>query len=225
MAFNALRFFLPNRPVPTRIWLGPFRGARIVMNPRYSLRKMFGLYEQELNAWLSQALVRVSRVLDVGANDGYFTFGCAAVFRRQGKSGEIISFEPEERFVHDLRQSIAAQQLADIRIKVVPALVGRTVAEGMTTLDALPIADRTRTLVKIDVEGAEMDVIEGSKSWLAPTNLFLIEVHKEHFLAQFRDLFAEHGHPLVQINQQPYRLLGRDLRDEKNWWLVSDLTA
>jgi hypothetical protein len=62
----------------TRIWRGPFRSARIVMNPRNSLRKIFGLYEHELNDWLEQALRWVSRVVDVGANDGYFTFGSAA---------------------------------------------------------------------------------------------------------------------------------------------------
>ena len=60
---------LPGRPVPMRIWRGPFRGARVVMNPRESLRKALGLYEHELNGWLETALGRVSRVLDVGAND------------------------------------------------------------------------------------------------------------------------------------------------------------
>jgi hypothetical protein len=225
MAFNALKFFFPDRPVPMRIWLGPFRGARIVMNPRHSLRKVFGLYEHELNPWLSQALRRVTRVLDVGANDGYFTFGCAAAFRRQGKGGEIISFEPEEHLVEALRRSVAEQEPSGLRIEIVPALVGREVRPGMTTLDALAVADRTNTLVKIDVEGAEVDVIEGAKSWLAPSNLFVIEVHEERFLARLRGLFAEHGHPLVQVNQRPHRLLGREARGEQNWWLVSDLGA
>jgi hypothetical protein len=225
MAFNALKFFLPDRPVPMRIWLGPFRGASLVMNPRHALRKVFGLYEHELNPWLSQALRRVTRVLDVGANDGYFTFGCAAAFRRQGKSGEIISFEPEEHLVNALRRSISGQAPSDLRIEVVRTLVGREVREGMTTLDALAIADRTNTLMKIDVEGAELDVIEGGWSWLVPSNLFVIEVHEERFLDQLRRLFAEHGHKLVQINQQPHRLLGREARGEQNWWLVSDLGA
>ena len=70
-------------------WRGPFRGACIVINPRDSLRKILGVYEHELNPWLEQALRRVTRVLDVGANDGYFTFGCAAAFQRLGKTGEM----------------------------------------------------------------------------------------------------------------------------------------
>jgi hypothetical protein len=223
MAFDPLKVFLPNRFVPMRVWLGPFRGARLVMNPRQSMRKMFGLYEHELNPWLGQALRRVTRVLDVGANDGYFSFGCAAAFRRRGKRGEVISFEPEERCVRALRTSLAAQGSSGVRFEIVPAFVGRAVREGTTTLDALTVANRTNTLVKIDVEGAEVDVIEGGKSWLDPSNLFLIEVHEERFLSQLQDLFAERGHKLVRIDQQPLRLLGREIRVEKNWWLVSDL--
>src|SRR2546427_13211277 len=109
MAFHALKFFFPDRPVLTRIWRGPFRGAQLVLNPRNSLRKILGHYEHELNNWFEQALRRVTRLLDVGANDGYFTFGCAAAFRRLGKTAEIISFEPQARYVARLRERAAAQ--------------------------------------------------------------------------------------------------------------------
>lgn len=223
--FSALKAFLPDHPVPMRIWHGPLRGARIVMNPRTSLRKAFGLYEHELNGWLEQALRRVTRVLDVGANDGYFTFGSAAAFRRHGTKAEIIAFEPQDRHVEVLRQSIAAQGPLDARFDIVHAMVGREVATGMTCLDALETADRRDTLIKIDVEGAEIDVIAGAQSWLEPSNLFVIEVHKEEFLAPLKGQFAARGLKLVQVNQQPLPILGREERDVGNWWLVSDLQA
>src|SRR5262249_42552767 len=150
---KALKGLLPNRPMPMRIWLGPFRGARIVMNPRESFRKMFGLYEHELNSWLEQALHRITRVLDVGANDGYFTFGCAAALHRLGKSGDIVSFEPQARHVQKLRDSVAANRGTGAQLQIVHAYVGCEAVEGTTSLDALPVNDRQNTLVKIDVEG------------------------------------------------------------------------
>src|SRR5437588_5339980 len=107
MAFVLAKVVLPDRARPTRILRGPFRGAVIVMSPRNSLRKIFGLYEHELNPWLNRSLPRVRRVIDVGANDGYFTFGCAAAFRRLGKTAEIIAFEPQQEHVNTLRQSMA----------------------------------------------------------------------------------------------------------------------
>jgi hypothetical protein len=78
-------------------------------------------------------------------------------------------------------------------------------------------------LVKIDVEGAEVEVVEGVRSWLKPSNMFVIEVHQERFLDPLPDLFAERGLRLVQVDQRPLALLGREAREEKNWWLVSDI--
>jgi len=228
MGFNVLKLFLANRPMLTRIRRGPFRGAHIVMNPRDSLRKIFGLYEHELNEWLEQALRRVSRVIDVGANDGYFSFGAAAAFQRLGKTGEIIACEPQDRHVAMLRESVAFQPQTAIRFEIVHAVVGRELKPGMITLDSLrPAADdpndKVSTLVKIDVEGAEVDVIEGGRSWLRPSNLFVVEVHRHEFADRLRDIFAEKGLKLVRLNQQPLRTIGGELRERENFWLVSDL--
>jgi len=235
MAFDALKFFLPDHPVLTRIWRGPFRGARIAMNPRNSLRKILGLYEHELNDWIEQALRRVTRVLDVGANDGYFTFGCAAAFRRLGKAGEIIAFEPQANQVALLRESLAASAIAGVgdpskavRVEIVQALVGRESKPEMITLDSVgaPLSDptnKTNTLVKIDVDGPEVDVIQGGRSWLNSSNPFVIEVHEERFLDQLRAMFMENNLRLLQVNQRPIPLLGREMRPKNNWWLVSDL--
>lgn len=224
MPFHILKSLLPDQAVPVRIWRGPFRGARMVMKPRDSLRKIFGLYEHELNPWLERALRRVSRVLDVGANDGYFTFGCAAAFRRMGKTGEIISFEPQARHVKELRDSLSTQGDSGIHFEIVHALVGRILGEDVTTLDASPATGRRDTLVKIDVEGAELDVIEGASSWLEPSNLFLIEVHREETLGKIQDRFSRRNLDLECIRQRPLPFLGREQREESNWWLVSPLT-
>ena len=218
-----IKGLLPNRAVRMRVWRGPFRGARVVMNPRSSLRKVLGLYEHELNEWLDRALGRVSRVLDVGANDGYFTMGCAAAFKRLGVAGEIVAFEPQARHVDQLTAAIREQPPSATRFSIVPSMVKRQTGPGATTLDALTILDRTNTLIKIDVEGAELEVIAGGLSWVADTNLFVIEVHKAQYLAELVAIFRERGHALVQVDQRPLPFVGSDAREAANWWLVSDL--
>ena len=228
MAFDLLKLLLPKRPMPTRIWRGPFRGACIVMNPRDSLRKILGVYEHELNPWLEQALRRVTRVLDVGANDGYFTFGCAAAFRRLGKAGEIVAFEPQPEHVLKLRESVKDQPASPTQITLVQSLVGLREAPGMTTLESIHWStngEKTRigALVKIDVEGAEMEVLAGAPSWLRPENLFVIEVHEKEFLETIPRLFAARGLILDRIDQRPLRWLGREVRELENWWLASRL--
>ena len=49
MAFEAVKFFCPIIPPLTRTWRGPFGGAKLVLNPHDSVRKIGGLYEHVLN--------------------------------------------------------------------------------------------------------------------------------------------------------------------------------
>ena len=211
-----------------RILRGPFRGARVVMNPRNSPRKIFGLYEHELNEWLELALDRVHRVLDIGANDGYFTFGCGSAFQRRGKSGEIIAVEAQDKCVRELNASVKIQKNKSINYTIIHSFASNVNKPGMLTLDSIKCSlnnptDRSNTLIKIDVEGAELDVIEGGYSWLQPSNLFLIEVHEERFWEQLQSTFAKRGLRLIRVNQRPLKFIGRDNRHEKNWWLVSEI--
>jgi len=219
--FALLKRVLPDRAIPMRVWRGPFRGARIVANPRSTLRKVFGLYEHELNDWIERALGGVTRVIDVGANDGYFTLGCAAAFRRAGRPGEIICFEPQAKHLDELRAAIGRADAPGVRFNLIPAFAGARIATGMTTLDALEVADRRRTLIKIDVEGAEAEVIAGARSWMDPSNLFVIEVHAAPLLTEITRAFEGRGLSLVRIDQRPIAWLGRDERSVDNWWLVS----
>jgi hypothetical protein len=229
MSFSFRNILLPDRARPMRILRGPFRNAVIVVNPRNSLRKLAGLYEHELNSWLEKAFPRINRVLDVGANDGYFAFGCAAALRRLGETGEIIAFEPDQQHAETLRKSVGIQRAGGARIRIVQALVGKNPGPGTTTLDAVQWETgddanaRTRTLVKIDVEGAELDVLDGASSWLNSTNYFLIEVHDQHYLDRIARFFAARDLRLIRVDQRPLPLLGRERRSRENWWMLSDL--
>ena len=221
-----LRSLLPDRTIPSRILRGPFRGATVHLNPRHSLRKILGLYEHELNGWLEKVLPRVNTVIDVGANEGYFTFGCAAAFRRLNQSGEIIAFEPEIQAFESLRLGLRDQQSDSVRISLHRSFVGSQVSVGKTTLDEFAqggrIADLENALIKIDVEGAELDVIAGASLWLNPSNYFLIEVHwDESFLTRLNESFHDRGLRLRQINQKALPILGYEARGRNQWWLVS----
>ena len=222
---------LPLAPRPIRILRGPFRGAVIHMSLRNNVRKVLGVYEHEFNPWLEAVLPLVDTVLDVGANDGYFTFGCAAAFRRLGKQAEIFAFEPLEDHCEELESSKRLQPSdSGVTITVMHALVGAVVAPGMTTLDALaaslsrerPVEGR-RTLVKIDVEGAEVEVLGGASKWLQPENYFLVEIHSEANLSTLRTRFAEAGLIIEEHEERALPMLGKEHRAKQNWWLVSPL--
>jgi methyltransferase FkbM-like protein len=223
-----LKSLIPEESMPLRVLRGPFRGAIIEASPRNSFRKFLGIYEHELSGWIKQTLPRVQTVIDVGANDGYFTFGCAAAFRRLGKSGEVIAFEPVEQLFERLKGNAERQQDSQVRFSLHNSFVGSVVTPDMTTLDELarmrgPQKPPQNALIKIDVEGAELEVIAGASSWLNRANHFLIEVHwDETFLANLKSTFFARGLKLKQIDQRALPILGHETRGRNQWWLVSE---
>lgn len=224
-----LKSALPDRVMPLPILTGPFRRATVYLHPRHALRKVLGIYEHELNGWLAAVLPKVNTVIDIGANEGYFTFGSAAAFHRLKKRGEVLAFEPDPEAIKKLRLGAEKQQDGQVKISIHECSVGVSVSSEMTTMNEIA---RQRgdpkflenTLIKMDVEGAEIDVIAGASDWLVPTNYFLIEVHEEAFLRGITKTFADRGLKLKQINQQPLPILGYEVRSRANWWLVSELS-
>lgn len=226
---NPLKTFaksaLPNAQVSLPILRGPLRGGRFYANPRVSMRKVMGLYEADLNPWLRKALQRADIVVDVGANDGYFTFGCAAAMRRQGRTVRVIAFEPLDLHVDQLEIARVNGGFTADEIKIVPKLVGSSNSSEMVTLDSFAVGASAAVcpLIKIDVEGAEMDVLEGAARWLSPRSMLLIEVHREEFLTEIPRRLHNAVGPLDRVDQNALPLLGREHRDAATWWPLSRL--
>jgi hypothetical protein len=196
------------------------------LEPRNSLRKIFGIYELQLNGWLRDKLSLVDTVIDVGANDGYFTFGSAAPLRRSGVKAKIIGFEPDAEMFKQLESNISIQPKDNVEFALYNCFVGNEPEGKSISLDAFAsrnadILNGRKVLIKIDVEGAEIEVINGAKLWMKPGNHFLIEVHHHSFLALLCEEFACHGMKLVQIDQQKVPILGPETRGA-NWWLVTE---
>ena len=214
---------IPDREMYLPILFGPFRGGLFCSRPRSSLRKVFGLYEHELNAWLHHVLPKVDCVIDVGANDGYFTFGCVAAMRRLGKPPRVTAYEPSAYHVRQLERAKNVAGLSNSTVEIIHAAVGSAAGPSVVMLDQLTPDAGSRALIKIDVEGSELEVIGGSEVWRTSQNFFLIEVHNRTYLDDIRHIFSVAGIRLVQVDQRTLPILGHERRDLENWWLVTDV--
>lgn len=203
---------------------GPLRGGTFYASPRASMRKVLGVYEHELNPWLYEAVDKVHALLDVGAADGYFAFGCAAAFKRSGKEGKIFCFEPQAHYCRLLERSAASYRRAGIQVSIVQKLVGVGSGPNMTPLSNIrqvSIGGNVRTLIKIDVEGAEVEVLRSAGHWLNSRNIFCVEVHAESLIQPVTEILESNGIPVTLVEQKPHWLFGREQRDPDNRWIVS----
>jgi FkbM family methyltransferase len=164
-----------------------------------------GRYEPQETQLAARLLAAGMTAVDAGANWGYFTLAAASWV---GASGRVIAFEPEPRLFALLAGNVARNRLrqASVRRLGLAGTAGRAgftafreergnwgisqaVATGGTadfecatapldeTLDAEGVA--RVDLLKIDVEGAEADVLQGMTAGLASCRYryILLECH------------------------------------------------
>ena len=145
-----------------------------------------GLYEAGPVDGLRCLIPAGSTVIDVGANIGFFTLRFA---RWTGPSGRVVAIEPEARNIASLRarvesaglsrtveciEAVAADRPGELRLALTPGHPGdhHLANDGQpvraVTLDGLVAGDpRAVSLIKIDVQGAEMLVLSGARELLA----------------------------------------------------------
>jgi FkbM family methyltransferase len=106
-----------------------------------------------------------SLVVDIGANNGWYTLVAAA---RVGRDGRVLAFEPDPRSSDSIRSLIAANQL-ESRVNLHAEAVGAERRLQMLHLTPDP-AKSYRELGEVDprAEGVEVDVYPASDLWREP---------------------------------------------------------
>lgn len=188
------------------------------LHPAYAQMRQ-GLFEPEETALVEMLLVRVDRLVDVGANIGYYS--CLALQHKRG----LMAIEPQPRNLQCLYKNLLLNRW-DAVAEVIPVALGESPglltlygASGpsasllknwagysprflqvvpVSTLDNL-LASRfagERLLIKIDVEGAEYGVLRGAANTLRRDvrPIWLIEVclhefHPDGFNPDFLEVF------------------------------------
>jgi FkbM family methyltransferase len=170
-----------------------------------------------------------SVVIDVGANVGFFSLRFA---RWVGSGGEVISIEPEDRNYETLVAALKRQSPSG-RVRALKAVAAAAAGPMFLEINQLHPADhklsrdgtgvaveavrlddlvqdkgvRKPSLVKIDVQGAEMLVLQGAPDILrlAGPALF-IELHEEGLQRFGASVSAILDH-LSQFGYEPYWLI------------------
>jgi FkbM family methyltransferase len=202
-----------------RILRGPLRGKRWIVGagPHACWA---GTYEADRLRAFAAAAVPGSAIYDVGANAGVYSLLAST---RAGPSGMVYAFEPQERNLQFLRRHMALNQVQNCvilpsavcnsegtrRFSAAPwdLAMGRLFPEGelvvpCTTLDACVYGEkrfRPPNILKIDVEGAELEVLEGASRVLSEFHpMVFLEIHGTELHAQCRAFLKEKGYLLEE---------------------------
>ena len=157
-------------------------GFRMKLPPRFVDQFVFHRYERVTDQHLAGALRPGMVVLDVGAHVGYYTLVAA---RAVGTSGKVHAFEPCAETLLVLRENVRANGFENVEIHPYAAgssdstrvlhVTGSSDSHGlfphpltetvrMTQVKTVAVGQVVPgpvDLVKVDVEGAEFEVLEG----------------------------------------------------------------
>lgn len=161
---------------------------------------LYGCHEPEFTKIFSEILPRDAKVIDVGANIGYYVLIAARIAQK------IYAIEPEPRSLELLKKNIALNSYDDL-VEVHQLAISNRIGKALLSISDRPDAHRllepdatqyekvieieTTTLdeflkdkdfdvVRMDVEGAEWLVIQGMRDILGRINkplILIIEVH------------------------------------------------
>jgi len=187
---------------------GALKGLRFRFDLRLDTLRWRGAQERSLQQWLKAYVKPGSICLDIGAAEGYFTVLMAKL---AGSNGAVYAFEPSElceqvtyhvelnRRTHDLAPASVYKQF------VVNQSSNRD-PSSVSVDDVVHSASVKRVdVIKIDVDGAEADVLRGAHRTLERFHPHLcVEVHSRDLLTEVQRIVARYGYILRLEDAAPY---------------------
>src|SRR5271169_431984 len=192
LAKSFIVFLLGSESKPRTILRGLASGYRICISPAENLGYLMGTDEPHLQRAIRRYVAAGDTVYDIGANLGYVSLSLA---KRVGSGGQVVAFEPVPRNIERFRQNIEINGITNVRLLEFAASdrAGEAViriADNLSTASlvwhrnnpsASQVSVRTVAIdelvaagdlgypkfVKIDVEGAEGEVLDGMCRTLA----------------------------------------------------------
>jgi hypothetical protein len=195
------------------------RGIRLEIDFAQHTGLYFGLYEVELNASLRRLCMPGTSSFDVGGHFGYDALILAKI-----SGGVVRSFECEPLLAKRMEANLALNPALAARIELSVAYVGgeSDASHGKVTLDdaALAADGFIPGFVKIDVEGAEADVLRGSQVLLSKYRpALVIETHSPQLEQVCQEILVAHGYRPRVVNAR--RFIPDHRPTEHNRWLVA----
>lgn len=209
---------LPAGSKPRTILRGPAKGIRMEVDLHHRTQLMLGQAEREVHGWLTKSGANVRSAIDVGAAEGAYSL----YFLMRTPVNQLFAFEPSDRERALLARNLELNGLSnDRRLRISAMPVGD--GSHSVALDSLLPELETPCFVKIDVDGAEADVLRGGRALLRRPDIYwLVEVHSRDLESECRAQLERAGLHVDTVRAAWWRTLLPELRPiSLNHWLVA----
>jgi FkbM family methyltransferase len=192
-------------------------GGRLLVN---WLPIFVGIFnDKEYTRYKGFEIIKGQTIVDLGANRGYYTYFAA---KRTGTEGKVISVEPYQPNFEILLKQVKNNNLNQVICRKCAitgkngstdffvssesgshSLVNKTekkISVKTETLETLLKGIKKVDILKMDVEGAEVEILSASKKALKKVTRIVLETHEN--AEEIKDLLKNNGFNLIEKKDQ-----------------------
>lgn len=210
------RVFLSKGASLRRIPLGLARGLKMKLDFQSQFQRYLGLDERELAGYFKTCLPRCRSMVDVGANDGYYTL----IFLRS-PAEKIVACEPGDALRRLVENASANGYAPGDRLFVERRLIGWE--PGERSLRDLVVNLPTPILIKLDIDGGEVAALESAEGMGGLNQTYwIVETHSVELERGCITWFERHGFSTEVADHAWWRRFIPELRPfGQNRWLFA----
>jgi hypothetical protein len=213
-------YIVPDGRKPRKILTGPFKGIVMNLSLRSQSQVVLGLFEKETHSWLRRLSKNLATAVDIGAAHGEYTL----FFLRRTNATKIYAFEPDRNCVPILQENLRLNGIhQSSRLDFSMKCVGLSNTDREIQLDSLVGSIQHPCLIKMDVDGAEENILKGTQSLnRLPGVRWLIETHSKELENACLEILAAAGFQTRIIQNAWWRMFLPELRpSQHNRWLAA----
>lgn len=179
-----------------------------------------GLFEKEIHPWLNRLSNGIATAIDIGAAHGEYTL----YFLTKTKATKVFAFEPDVSLFPCLHENLRLNGLDQSgRLEISAKFLGFSDTDRETRLDSLATSVDAPCLIKMDVDGAEAQILNGAETINAlPDVRWIIETHSRELESLCDRILIAAGFQTRIIPNARWRVFVPEQRPiEHNRWLAA----
>lgn len=191
---------------------------------KFQLQLLLHNGEHETHGAIRQAARRAKWIVDVGAGSGELCISAAALRNLT----RIIAIEPDQAMVRSLQAKIDCSEILynsilSGRISIIEKFIGTQNGDKHVRLDQIGIDHSHRGFIRINIDGAEFEVLRSGRQLLASAKAdILVKTYSDELQKHCFDFLEEAGYSCGIIKKAWWRSLIAEQRPrEHNRWLFA----